>query len=152
MNNKDLANEIARASKLPIDEARKLLFVILDETLKSIRKNKTISITNFGHFSLFKQKRVHLPSGEFKAPTKYKCRFIPHGDLKRLLRNKYWRGYCWTLAKKYIRLKKEGDKKGVIKTKKQLRKALGDNRRMAEWLDGRGWLPWSLDEWPSDAV
>lgn len=144
MNNKDLANDIARSCKIPIDDARKLLSIILEALVKEIRKEKTLSIRDFGRFSIFKKKRVHLPSGKFVAPTAYECKFKSRGKLKQILENKWWRNYAWILANKFARLTKQGDKKGALKTKKMLRKYLIGNRRMAEWLAERGRLPWTL--------
>jgi len=146
VTNKELAYDIASACKMPINEARKLLYFILETMVHGLRKDKLLKIRDFGRWKLFIQKRVHLPDGRFVQQTKYKCSFIPKGKLNILLRNKWYREYANILANKFARLIKEGDKKGALKTKKKLRKYLIGKRRMAEWLDERGRLPFPLSK------
>jgi len=143
IKNKDLAYDIARACKIPINEASKLLSIILDTLVKDIRKNKILQIRDFGRFKLTKYRRVHIPSG-FVPASKYSCSFQQRGKLAQLMYSKWYSKYANTLGTKYVRLIKQGDIRGAKRTKRLLRKKIKNNRRMAEWLADRGRLPWTL--------
>lgn len=144
IKNKDLSYDIARACKVPINEASKILYILLETLVKDLRKNKILKIRDFGRFKLTKYKRVHLPSGEYVDAAKYSVSFRPRGKLEKILKNTWYSRYAWTLANKFARLVKQGDIKGAKKTKKMLRRKLRGNWSMARWLDDRGRLPYRL--------
>jgi hypothetical protein len=152
MTNKELANEIARSCKIPIDDARKLLYIILETLVNGIKKDKILKIKSFGRWTLWRPSRTHLPDGRFVPAVKWRCDFSPKGSLSVLLRNKYFKTYAWTLANKYARLNKQGDIKGAKKTKKMLKAYLRGKWSMARWLDERGRLPYPLWKKRSDDV
>lgn len=152
MRNKDLSYDIARACKVPIDVARKILHILLDEMVRDIRANKILKIKGWGRFTLFRKQRIRLPDGRHVPPARNECRFVPKGSLAKLLRNRWWDPHSWVLANKFARLVREGDKKNAKIIKKRLRDRLADKRAMAEWLDVRGRLPYPLPKKRSDDV
>ena len=152
MRNKDLSYDIARACKVPIDVARKILHVLLDAMVREMRKDKRLEVRSFGVWRLFTQKRVRLPDGRFVQQTKYKCRFSARGALAKILYSRWWDRQSWVYANKFARLVKEGDKKNAKIIKKRLRDRLADKRVMAEWLDVRGRLPYPLPKKRPDDV
>src|SRR6266576_913599 len=128
MRNKDLAYDIARTCKLPINEARKILFVLLDAMVRDIRKNTKLKVKGFGDWKIFVQKRVRLPDGSYVQQTKNKCRFVLRGKLRKLLYSSWWDPLAWTLANKFARLTREGNKKYAKIIKKRLRDRIAHNR------------------------
>lgn len=152
IKNKDLAQDIARACKMPEKEARKTLDVLINCMARELKKNKELKIRNFGRFLLWRPKFTHLPDGRLVPAVKWRCEFVTKGALSILLKNKWFDTYCWTLARKYERQIKEGDIRGAKKTRKNLRKKLRGKWSMANWLAERGRLPYRLWKKRSDDV
>lgn len=144
IKNKDLSYDIARACKIPIDVARKVLSVLLACMVKDLRVNKLLHIRDFGRFRLGKYKRVHIPSG-FVPASKYSVSFQPRGKLAEIMYSKWFKKYEWHLANKYKRLKKEGKNKEAKLIKEKIRTRLANNRSMQRWLWERGRLPYPFD-------
>lgn len=115
IRNADIAADISRVCVIPIDVAKEILKTTLKVLVKKIRKKKILKVPGFGRFSLFKKKRVRIPSG-FVDATAFECRFVVDISLRRVL----YKGLDWEwsyprmLRKSILRLVKEGNIKLAI--------------------------------------
>jgi nucleoid DNA-binding protein len=85
-NTDDLAERLARQTKLDKESAQKFISTISDFVINGIETNKSVKVSNLGTFKVMlvrERESVHIQTGErFIIPAHHKLSFIPDKEMK----------------------------------------------------------------------
>lgn len=137
--NKQLVADMAKACDIPREDARKIVEVIINCVVKSIKKYRKFKVKDFGTFTQFATTKS-FGNPKFKG---VKCIFKAAARLKRIVNDPEYRlkDYAGRLRLKLLRLISEGDIDKIKKAREHLLWYISDKPKTAAWVESRGGVP-----------